>query len=76
MTKRKARKIATLRAAVILSEDDTLHHIENLPMKHGDKIVVQQQEIAEELAKRYDLELHDIPTITKEIVNGVLDGSL
>jgi hypothetical protein len=76
MTKREARKIATLRTAKVLQQDDTLWSDEAIPIEDGKKIADQQQGIAEALAGRYDLELSDIPNATIRIVNSVLDGSL
>jgi hypothetical protein len=76
MTKRDARKIATLRTARVLEEDDTLRTQEEIPLEDADKITKQQKEIADELAGRYGLDVGDIPHSTIRIVNGVLDGSL
>lgn len=76
MTKREARKIATLRTAKVLQQDDTLGANESIPVEDGKKITDQQREIAVALAGRYGLELSDIPNSTIGIINSVLDGSL
>jgi hypothetical protein len=76
MTERDARKIATLRTAVVLNQDDTLVQDESLPIEDARKISDQQQEIAKTLAGRYDLEVDDLPNSTIRIVNGVLEDSL
>jgi len=76
MTKREARKIATLRTAKVLQQDDTLWSDEAIPIEDSHKIADQQKGIAEALAGRYDLELSDIPNSTIRIANSVVDGSL
>lgn len=76
MTKREARKIATLRTAVILQQDDTLLQDETLSIDDAGKIVDEQKDIAATLAKRYDLKVEEIPPSTDQIVKGVLNGSL
>jgi len=76
MTKREARKIATLRTAVVLDQDDTIAQEAGLTLKEADKIQKEQREIAQALAGRYNLSLSDLPFSTMGIVNSVLDGTL
>jgi hypothetical protein len=74
MTKRDARKIATLFAARMLTHNDAPSN--GLTVDEADKVQKQEERLARKLAARYDLHLADIPLLPSEIVRGVRDGSL
>jgi hypothetical protein len=74
MTKRDARKIATLFATRMLTHNDAPS--KGLTVGEADKVQKQEERLARKLAARYDLDVADIPVRPSEIVQGVQDGSL
>jgi hypothetical protein len=75
MTKREARKIATLFAARGLVQNDA-PMVGGLTWDEAEKVQKQEERLARKLAARYDLDVADIPVLPSEIVQGVCDGSL
>lgn len=75
MTKRDARKIATLLAAEHLTGQNA-PLVGDLTVDEADKVQEQEERLARKLAARYDLDIADIPVPPAEIVQGVRDGSL
>lgn len=82
MTKRDARKIATVRNASMMLNDEgpayftTLGERTEYKEEEIDKVVEQQEWLAHSLLSRYDLEPRDLPTGDKSIREAVLEGSL
>jgi hypothetical protein len=75
MTKRDARKIATLISAQRLTGLDA-PLVGDLTVEEADKVQKQEERLGRKLAARYDLDIDDIPVHPSEIVQGVRDGSL
>jgi len=75
MTKRDARKIATLLTAEHLTGQNA-PLVGNLTVEEADKVQRQEERLARKLAARYDLDIADIPVRPAEIVRRVRDGSL
>jgi len=75
MTKRDARKIATLFTAQSLTGQDA-PLVGDLTVKEADKVQGQEERLGRKLAARYDLDIADIPVRPAEIVRRVRDGSL
>ena len=75
MTKREARKIATLFAAQHLTGQNA-PLVGDLTVEEAGKVQRQEERLSRELAARYDLEIGDIPVDPAEIVRRVQDGSL
>ena len=75
MTKREARKTATLFVARALVQNDT-PLVGDLTWDEADNVQEQEERLARKLAARYDLAPADIPVLPSEIVQGVRDGSL
>jgi len=82
MTKREARKVATIRAASMMLADEGPAYYSPLGAKTGydesevDKVVEQQKWLACSLLSRYGLEPTDLPTGDESIREAVLNGSL
>jgi hypothetical protein len=75
MTKRDARKIATLFTAQMLTGQDA-PLVGDLTVEEADKVQKQEERLGRKLAARYDLEIADIPVCPAEIVRKVRNGSL
>jgi hypothetical protein len=75
MTKRDARKIATLMAARHLTGQNA-PLVGDLTVDEADKVQKQEERLARKLAARYDLEIADIPVPPAEIARKVREGSL
>lgn len=82
MTKRDARKIATIRAASMMLNDEgppyftTLGARTDYDEEEIDRVVEQQEWLGYSLLSRYDLEPSDLPTGDTSIREAVLNGSL
>jgi hypothetical protein len=75
MTKRDARKIATLFTVRKLTGRDA-PSVGDLTVEEANKVQKQEERLGRKLAARYDLDISDIPVRPAEIVRRVRDGSL
>lgn len=83
MTKRHARKIATLTAAKMLEQSDAgtfetprFQQESNTTEDDKERILSQMKWLAGSLATRYDVSVGEIPADGEMIEQRVLDGSL
>jgi len=82
MTKREARKIATIRAARMMLSGEGPAYYTTLGARTGyneseiDKVVEQQEWLGRSLLSRYGLEPTDLPIGDESIREAVLSGSL
>jgi len=73
MTKREARKIATLNTAARLSMMENFYHPD---IDDDDKVREQEHRLARKLAARYDVTVGGLPFDEQTIAERVLGGSL
>ena len=76
MTKREARKIATLVTAALISENEFLGTLDERGWDAAHKVSTQAERLAFKLASRYDVSFADLPSTENEIVEHVMDGTL
>lgn len=76
MTKREARKIATLCSAVWLRSLEEFNVASEAGYEASRKVERQRKRLARKLAARYDLDVYKLPGTEEEITRQVLNGEL